>query len=479
MSWLGESDGGSAGEVQRDKDGRVVKVSANSIRADDDFFHGTPSPPPSHPPSEQRGDEAVAAAPAPPLPFLHAFFRSARAAPSAAASALSVTASYTAPLYDRAHDITQQVLFAMKAAERLRFTKGVLLGLTLLLAAAGGVWLFRDDVKTTTAEQVADVAKRSLADTEVQQQAHELSQEVVHRILTDPTVLSTALRFTTSLLHEPHTQAALSALLRSLLRDESTMQEAQSFSAQLVDRLCHSESVQRLTADLVKGAIQQPDNRQQLISLMQSVLQDERSQAELRRTGSVAAHDVLNDPAVLEHMTAFTKSVLEDQRLQKTAGDALWSAVRLSFRPKAIWGNGKTEPQALPLAAAPAATEPSSQQPSPFPHAPSSPAASLNAMALQSDESGAAPASVLISPAFADGDNGVSIHPVAVQPQPLPGPVPSPSPSPSLSRSESQESSARKPGRSSELPGAGFAVASMDEEELPPSFTITVHNHPL
>ena len=185
------------------------------------------------------------------------------------------------------------------------------------------------------------MAKRSLADSDVQEQVNSLSQEVVHRLLTDPAVLSTALAFSTRLLHEQSTQTALSSLLSSLLHDPSTLVQARDFSTQLIHSLTSSESVQRMTAELVKGAIAQPDNKAQLIGLLQAVVNDERSLAELRRVGSASAHDVLNDRSVQEHMTTFVKQCLSDPSLQQTAGEALWGAVRYSFRPK--WGNGRAE----------------------------------------------------------------------------------------------------------------------------------------
>ena len=253
-------------------------------------------------------------------------------------------------------EVTRHFMHALHLSEQNRLVKGVAVGLSLLTLALLSAYMFRDSVKTSTAEQVADVAKRSLADSDVQQQVNSLSQEVVHRLLTDPAVLSTALAFTTRLLHEPSTQQALSGLLSRLLHDPATLQQAHDFSTQLVHSLTSSEQVQRLTAELVKGAIAQADNKTQLIALLQSVVNDERSLLELRKVGSASAHDVLNDRSVQEHMTAFVKQCLADHSLQQTAGEALWGAVRYSFRPK--WGNGRADSAASQLPAAPHITPP-------------------------------------------------------------------------------------------------------------------------
>ena len=381
--------------------------------------------------------------------------------------------------------MVNQMKEALHNSERTRFVKGVALGLTVLALVGLSMWVFRDSVKTSTAEQVADVAKRSLADSDVQQQVNSLSQEVVQRILTDPTVLNTALQFTTRLLHEPSTQTALSNLLSSLLQDPVTLQRAHVFSAQLVQTLTASPAVQRLTADLVRGAIELPENRAHLIALMQSVLNDEKSLAELRRVGSASAHDVLSDAAVREHATLFVKSVLADSTLQQTAGEALWGAVRYSFRPK--WsGNGKAEAPngvgalspAVPLApAAPVAAPPT---------AGALPAAmSVLAEALPSTVPGAGtaspasatPGATLPTPSSpAALDSGAA---VSAPPSPSPARAPSSPPQPRASRRE-QNSPTASPAESTTRAGLlvpPFAVASADELELMPTLNITVNHH--
>ena len=182
-----------------------------------------------------------------------------------------------------ANDLTTHFLAALHLSEQNRLVKGVALGVSTLLVVLLVAWTFRDRVKSSTAEQVADVAKRSLADSDVQQQVNSLSQEVVHRLLTDPTVLSTALQFTTRLLAEPSTQAALSSLLAHTLQDPQTLQRAHDFSSQLLQSLTRSEAVQRMAAELVRAAIQQPSNQTQLLQLLTTVINDPRSLDEMKK----------------------------------------------------------------------------------------------------------------------------------------------------------------------------------------------------
>lgn len=242
--------------------------------------------------------------------------------------------------YVVAADLTENFMRALHLSEQTRFVKGLVLGLSVLGIAGLFVWINRDNVKTSTAEQVADVAKRSLNSAEIQDQVNLLSQEVVHRLLTDPAVLNTALQFTTRLLHEPSTQTALSNLVGATLNNPETLVQAKEFSTRLVQSLSASPDVQATVAELVKQAINQPSNQQALIDLMRSVVNAPESKAILAATGSSSAHDVFNDPAVLEKATEFMKSVLADPTMQQQASDALWGAVRMTFNPKSIWGHG-------------------------------------------------------------------------------------------------------------------------------------------
>ena len=285
-----------------------------------------------------------------------------------------------------ANDLTSHFMAALHLSEQNRLVKGVALGVTTLLGVGVIAWVFRDRVKTTTVEQVADVAKRSLADVDVQGKVQEMSQEVIQRILTDPSVLSAALQFTTRLLKEPSTQTALSNLLHAVLQEPQTLERAHTFSTSLVQSLTQSPAVQRMTAELVRGAIEQPSNRAQLIALLHQTVNDERSLSELRRVGSASAHDVLNDVGVQQHMTAFMKGVLSDPSLQHTAGDALWSAVRYSFRPK--WGNngGKVD-----------LGQPPPPPPLSSPPSPPSPLTPLTASSSSSAASAPPPSSPLLS----------------------------------------------------------------------------------
>jgi len=186
-------------------------------------------------------------------------------------------------------------------------------------------------------------------------------------------------------------------------------------------------------------------------------------------------------------MTSFMKGVLEDQTLQQTAGEALWSAVRYSIRPKA-WGNGRTAGTvtAQPTDKSPLSPPSPSSSPLSPPASPAvSPVLSVASQSEAADERpffllppAAATPSILISPtqpstSFPGTDSdGITASPVIVQsasPSAAPPALPLPTPS---GRDEMRDDG--RIGRN--VPA--FAVASVDEDDLTPMFTITVHNNP-
>ena len=483
-----------------------------SITEEDDYQQQSPDqrgrqPQSTCPPTQSGGSAGVtspsssaprSSAPAPLPSSAHAYFRvppsassSASAAQSAQAGAAGVLQSGQ-PLVNMANDLTDQFMRAVHLSEQTRFVKGVVLGVSLLAVLSLSAYLFRDSVKTTTAEQVADVAKRSLADSDVQHQVNTMSQDVVHRLLTDQAVLSTALQFSQRLLHEPGTQTALLNLLQRMLADPKTLEWGKEYSGRLVAQLTADENVQRRVAELVKGALMQDNNREALITLLKQTVNDERSLSELRKVGSQSARDVMNDPAVQQHMTDFMKGVLADSSLQQQAGDALWSAVRYSIRP--AWtkpASHKDDREKDKHTVRPAAEIP--------------PAWSRPMSApLATDMSGGAVASaadglrdaVLMTPARAAAVDPSSLsewHSPGVSadahhPPPHAASVPSsptaastsaastsPSSVPSATHSSplSAASADRSASPSSYLP-APFAVANVDEEDLSPTFTINV-----
>ena len=393
------------------------------------------------------------------------------------------------PLVDMANDLTDHFMKAIHLSEQTRFVKGVVLGVSLLAVLSLSAYLFRDSVKTTTAEQVADVAKRSLADSDVKDQVNTLSQDVVHRLLTDQAVLSTALQFSQRLLHEPGTQTALLNLLQRMLADPKTLEWGKEFSTRLVGQLTADEKVQRQVAELVKGALMQDNNRESLITLLKDTVNDERSMAELRKVGSQSARDVMNDEAVQQRMTEFMKGVLADSSLQQQAGDALWGAVRHSIRP--TWGKaaphkdaqhkhdgkgaaaadhmpGASRPLSAPLGVegsggAPASTADGFRDAVLMPH---------GRAAAAMDASHTAPHStserqVIVSPtSTSPSPSHSSSHPT-LSPQ-------SPKPTPATDRPIDS------PPPYVPVVHAPFAVASVDEElleDLTPTFTINVNSH--
>ena len=433
----------------------------------------------------------------------HAYFRAAPSASSSPSSSSSGSGSGgTAgmlqsgqPLVNIANELTDQFMRVVHLSEQTRFVKGVVLGVSLLALLSLSAYLFRDSVKTTTAEQVADVAKRSLADSDVQHQVNTLSQDVVHRLLTDQAVLSTALQFTQRLLHEPGTQAALQNLLQRLLADPKMLERGKEYSGRLVAQLTADEKVQRMVAELVKGALMQDNNREALITLLKQTVNDERSLSELRRVGSQSARDVMNDAAVQAHMTEFMKGVLADSSLQQQAGEALWSAVRYSIRP--AWGKAanhvrdeKDKQHGVRPAAAlgpPAVSRPISA-PSPAEVGGSAIASATNGLrdtvlmtptrAAAGEASHSLAGSHESSTTVSSADTDHRTPRVnAVPSSASSSPNSSSSPHSAAPSSQSAESIEHpdSPSLCSPLVHAPFAVASVDEEDLTPTYTITIN----
>lgn len=205
-------------------------------------------------------------------------------------------------------------------------TVGITLGTITLIGF--GITVFREQVKDETAVQIADVAKRSLGSDSVQLQVNQLSQDVVRKLLADPSVRRDAIMFVQQFLQSPDTQQMLVQLCMSIIRDEQTVQQFTVLGKQLVDRLSIDQTVQDQMVKLLHKSINHPTNVENLGRLVRNVVQEDFTRETLLQSLKLAAHQTLQDESVQSHATEMMKKIVQDPQLQKQSGDAAWHAIK-------------------------------------------------------------------------------------------------------------------------------------------------------
>ncbi|XP_004349362.1 hypothetical protein CAOG_02612 [Capsaspora owczarzaki ATCC 30864] len=214
---------------------------------------------------------------------------------------------------------------------RLSILRVSVLGLGLLASA---VYYYREHIRTNVAEEVADVASRSLSGENVKSKAEEVSKLVVGQVLTDPNTLALATTFVQDLIAQPHMQQAVLSMLVAVINDPFAKAKLLELVQAVFAEFAAQESTQTLMADFFTRLFQRDDIKANLSILLQSALNDPafvdaasvlattvlttpRFEQQVSELASYTAHQTLNDEAIKVAATSFAQAVLDEPALRQ------------------------------------------------------------------------------------------------------------------------------------------------------------------
>ncbi|XP_066283031.1 uncharacterized protein [Branchiostoma lanceolatum] len=215
--------------------------------------------------------------------------------------------------------------------------------LALAVLSGLGVYLFRDEVRQNVAEEVSNVATRSMADEELVTRVNELSKALVNDVLNDENILNRTKEFSSNLIID-------------IMADEHNQEKMGLLLKNLILKTLSDENMQKEMAVHVKSILSRPEVRDAVLAVIQGLFNEPRVQQEVRVLflllmhyyffKSVLASDTVQGEAT-ELGRTISSSLLRDDGLQKEAGNMMWGAFKYSFTPTFVpWtspADGKKE----------------------------------------------------------------------------------------------------------------------------------------
>ena len=139
--------------------------------------------------------------------------------------------------------------FAQALNERSRRIAAGSLGALALLG--GVVYVYRKQAKEAVVEELSDVATKTLSDSQMQQQAAQVTMATLQALLEDRATVERAAEFLTQLAEHPGARAAVVALLVDALKRKEVLQEALALTLWVLDdERCREHLVGALVAAL-------------------------------------------------------------------------------------------------------------------------------------------------------------------------------------------------------------------------------------
>ncbi|XP_019631103.1 PREDICTED: uncharacterized protein LOC109475014 [Branchiostoma belcheri] len=192
--------------------------------------------------------------------------------------------------------------------------------LALAVLSGLGVYLFREEVRQNVAEEVSNVATRSMADEELVSRANELSKALVNNVLNDDNILNQTKQFSSNLIIDIMGDAKNQEIMGQLLKN-------------MILTVLSDEDMQSQIAAHVKTILSCPEVRDAVLAVLQELFNEPRVQQEVADFfKSVLASDTVQGEAT-ELGRTISSSLLRDDGLQKQAGDMMWGAFTYSFTP--------------------------------------------------------------------------------------------------------------------------------------------------
>eukprot|EP00058_Branchiostoma_floridae_P003542 XP_002589030.1 hypothetical protein BRAFLDRAFT_87503 [Branchiostoma floridae] len=192
--------------------------------------------------------------------------------------------------------------------------------LALAVLSGLGVYLFREEVRQNVAEEVSNVATRSMADEELVNRANELSKALVNNVLNDDNILNQTKEFSSNLIID-------------IMADANNQEKMGLLLKNVILTTLSDEDMQKEMAVHVKSILARPEVRDAVLAVLQELFNEPRVQQEVADFFKrVLASDTVQGEAT-ELGRTISSSLLRDDGLQKEAGDMMWGAFKYSFTP--------------------------------------------------------------------------------------------------------------------------------------------------
>jgi len=199
---------------------------------------------------------------------------------------------------------------------------------------------FWGQIKHWGAKEGAEVATKTLADTELKRKAEELTKDVTNALLNDPKTAIALQSMVSALMKEPlavqTTQEFVANVLIKLVQDEDVEKQTAEFAS----RVLQYESVRNAAADLAVSVLSMDYVLQKGYEYLAAVLQKQESLDQGKEYLTWAAVESMKSSETQMWARELVQNVLDDERVREQGGQAIWEAAKsgvlygLSIRSK-------------------------------------------------------------------------------------------------------------------------------------------------
>ncbi|XP_001629412.2 uncharacterized protein LOC5508870 [Nematostella vectensis] len=228
-------------------------------------------------------------------------------------------------MIERLHDLEER--YRVRGYSLLRW------GLGLVVMGVISLYLFREELRENVADEVADVASRSLGDENVVNKANEVTKQVLQDIINDPETTRLASNFVMSVLGQDDVRKSAVELTLFVLQNRETQAKVSEVAAQTLKDLINHPEMREIFLEYIKRLLLDESTKDVCKDLLQGVINDPVVKKFMEESfGDLVASSVVRNKAV-ELGKTVTHEVVSDIEIQKETGDALWTVVKKTVTP--------------------------------------------------------------------------------------------------------------------------------------------------
>ncbi|KAJ7376497.1 hypothetical protein OS493_034233 [Desmophyllum pertusum] len=232
---------------------------------------------------------------------------------------------HTTTILQRLHDLEES--FRVRGYSILRW------GLSALVVAGLVIYVFREPLRENVADEVADVASRSLTDENVILKANEVTRAVLQDVLHDPEITKLTSAFVMQVLNRDDVRAAAIQLTQHVLSDPSTLEKIGELAKSTLTDLMAHEETRVLLLGYVKALILDQNTKDACKVLLAELVKDPEVKGFMAASlGELVTSTVVKSSAA-ELGKSVTHQVVNDAEIQQETGNFLWSAAKKTITP--------------------------------------------------------------------------------------------------------------------------------------------------
>ncbi|XP_033637582.1 uncharacterized protein LOC117298429 isoform X1 [Asterias rubens] len=232
------------------------------------------------------------------------------------------------------HDTVLVNLQRLEDSLRYHGYSTVRIGFAVLVILGISVYTFRESIRENVADEVSQVASRSLDDRLVADKAEEFAKGLLNALLNDEPMHELASQFVTMVLQRSETRRAMNALVMGVLQDPKTKAQLTATIKQVIITALNEEDTKIIMKSMLKIIL----SDRETIDAVKSLLGNVFGEDEVKNLTASFFKDVLKSEVVVSQATTLGKDVargvISDPVLQEKTGDSLWTAMKYSVTPR-------------------------------------------------------------------------------------------------------------------------------------------------